>query len=185
MLFNLVLSRFFSLTLIYFVFFLSTAEVNLELSRPLKVNPTLIKLEQAKAYLQKVLPNYMWESSSKTASAFSSPHSSPKKTPHRAFPSRLDPQHESSSPGKASKARNLSFHKVSLLTKQIVVVMETDDTPMRPSVSVSVSAMTACLVMKLGPRIDGKENTLLFLSLVHFSSKMLFFIYRYIFCSQD
>ncbi|XP_038147757.1 vacuolar protein sorting-associated protein 13B-like isoform X3 [Cyprinodon tularosa] len=130
------------------------AEVNLELSRPLKVNPTLIKLEQAKAYLQKVLPNYMWESSSKTASAFSSPHSSPKKTPHRAFPSRLDPQHESSSLGKASKARNLSFHKVSLHTKQIVVVMETDNTPMRPSVSVSVSAMTACLVMKLGPRID-------------------------------
>uniref|UniRef100_A0A3Q2QZ54 Vacuolar protein sorting 13 homolog B n=1 Tax=Fundulus heteroclitus TaxID=8078 RepID=A0A3Q2QZ54_FUNHE len=130
------------------------AELHLELSRPLKISPTLVKLEQTKAYLQKVLPHYTWESSSKTPSAFSTPHSSPKKKPHRAFPSRVDPHHEASGQGKASRARALSFHKVSLHTAQIVVVMETEACPMRPSVTASVSAMTACLTMKSGPRID-------------------------------
>ncbi|MEQ2312487.1 hypothetical protein AMECASPLE_031532 [Ameca splendens] len=127
----------------------------MEMSRPLKVSPTLGKLEQAKAYLQKVLPNYTWESYSKTPSAFSTPHSSPKKTPHRAFPPHLDPHHEAPALGKASRTRALSFHKVSLHTAQIVVVMETEACPMRPSITVSVSAMIACLTMRSGPRIDG------------------------------
>uniref|UniRef100_A0A3Q2QXD0 Vacuolar protein sorting 13 homolog B n=1 Tax=Fundulus heteroclitus TaxID=8078 RepID=A0A3Q2QXD0_FUNHE len=137
------------------------AELHLELSRPLKISPTLVKLEQTKAYLQKVLPHYTWESSSKTPSAFSTPHSSPKKKPHRAFPSRVDPHHEASGQGKASRARALSFHKVSLHTAQIVVVMETEACPMRPSVTASVSAMTACLTMKSGPRIDVESASLL------------------------
>lgn len=141
----------------------STAELNLELSRPLKVSPTLIKLEQAKAYLQKVLPSYTWESSSKTPSAFSTPLSSPKKTPQRAFPPRTDRRYEASALGKASTARALSFHKVSLHTTQIVIVMETEACPLRPSVTVLLSAMTACLNMKSGPRIDGKYNTSIFL----------------------
>ncbi|XP_027872491.1 vacuolar protein sorting-associated protein 13B isoform X1 [Xiphophorus couchianus] len=130
------------------------AELNVELCRPLKISPTLMKMEQAKAYLQKVLPNYTWESSSKTPSAFSTPHSSPKKSEQRAFPPRLDPHHEASALGRASPATSLTFHKVSLHTAQIVVVMETEACPMKPSVTVSVSAMTSCLTMKTGPRID-------------------------------
>ncbi|MEQ2230735.1 hypothetical protein ILYODFUR_032384 [Ilyodon furcidens] len=100
----------------------------MEMSRPLKISPTLGKLEQAKAYLQKVLPNYTWES--------------------------YNPHHEAPALGKASRTRALSFHKVSLHTAQIVVVMETEACPMRPSITVSVSAMIACLTMRSGPRID-------------------------------
>ncbi|XP_031724466.1 LOW QUALITY PROTEIN: vacuolar protein sorting-associated protein 13B, partial [Anarrhichthys ocellatus] len=131
------------------------AELNVELSRPLKVNPTLAKLEQAKAYLKKVLPNHTWDVSGKPMSAPSTPHSSPTKTP-RAFPSRSEPHHQASAPGKASSvgALALSFHKVSLHTAQIVVVMETEAHPMRPSVTVTVSAMTGSLNMKSGPRIE-------------------------------
>ncbi|XP_008290334.1 vacuolar protein sorting-associated protein 13B [Stegastes partitus] len=132
------------------------AELNIELSRPLKINPTLAKLEQAKAYLKMVLPNQTWDPSSKPPSASSTPHSSPAKTLHRGFSPRSDPHHQASSVGKASSVRAmaLSFHKVSLHTAQIVVVMETEAHPMKPSMTVSVSAMTGNLNMKSGPRIE-------------------------------
>ncbi|XP_026149609.1 vacuolar protein sorting-associated protein 13B isoform X3 [Mastacembelus armatus] len=132
------------------------AELNVELSRPLKISPTLAKLEQAKAYLKKVLPNSAWHTSSKPPSAFSTPHSSPTKTLHRSFPPRSDPHHQGSGLEKTSTfgALALSFHKVSLQTAQIVVAMETEAHPMRPSVTLSVSAMTGSLNLKLGPRIE-------------------------------
>ncbi|XP_078109919.1 intermembrane lipid transfer protein VPS13B isoform X4 [Sander vitreus] len=132
------------------------AEVNVELWRPLKINPTLAKLEQAKAYLEKVLPNTTRDTSSKPPSASSTPHSSPTKTLPRPFPSRSEPHHQASALGKASSvgALALSFQKVSLHTAQIVVVMETEAHPMRPSVTVAVSAMTGSLNVKSGPRIE-------------------------------
>ncbi|XP_024861021.1 vacuolar protein sorting-associated protein 13B isoform X2 [Kryptolebias marmoratus] len=132
------------------------AELNIDLSRPLKINPTLAKLEQAKAYLQKVLPAYTMDTSSKPPSASSTPQSSPKKTPHRGYPPRSDPHHEASARSKGSSVQTLalSFHKVSLHTAQIVVVMETEAHPMRPSITVSISAMTGSLSMKSGPKIE-------------------------------
>uniref|UniRef100_UPI0037E89457 intermembrane lipid transfer protein VPS13B-like isoform X1 n=1 Tax=Semicossyphus pulcher TaxID=241346 RepID=UPI0037E89457 len=132
------------------------AELNVELSRPLKIHPTLAKLEQSKAYLKKVLPDHTWDISSKTSTASFSPHSSPTKTLPRSYPSNSDPHHQASALDKASSIRALalSFHKVSLHTAQIVVVMETEAHPMRPSVTVTVSAMTGSLNMKSGPRME-------------------------------
>ncbi|XP_029308457.1 vacuolar protein sorting-associated protein 13B isoform X3 [Cottoperca gobio] len=130
------------------------AELNVELARPLKINPTLAKMEQAKAYLEKVLPNYKWDTSSKPPSASSSPHCSPTKTLPKPFQARSEPQYQASALGKASSTLALSFHKVSLHTAQIVVVMETEAHPMRPSVTVTASALTGSLNMKSGPRIE-------------------------------
>ncbi|XP_071061898.1 LOW QUALITY PROTEIN: intermembrane lipid transfer protein VPS13B [Pseudochaenichthys georgianus] len=127
------------------------AELNVELARPLKINPTLAKLEQAKAYLMKVLPNHTWGTSSNPPSASPSPYSSPAKPLPRPPPAHS----EASALGKDSvRALALSFHKVSLHTAQIVVVMETEAHPMRPSVTAAVSAMTGSLNMKSGPRIE-------------------------------
>ncbi|XP_028983860.1 intermembrane lipid transfer protein VPS13B-like isoform X3 [Betta splendens] len=132
------------------------AELNIELSRPLKINPTLAKLEQAKSYLKKVLPHYTWCTSSKPTSASSTPHSSPSKAVPRPFPPRSDHHHQVSAVGRSTgyKSMALTFHKVSLHTAQIVVVMETEAHPLRPSVTVSVSDMTGSLSMKSGPRIE-------------------------------
>ncbi|KAM9851512.1 intermembrane lipid transfer protein VPS13B [Aulostomus maculatus] len=130
------------------------AELNLELSRPLKINPTLVKLEQAKDYLKKVLPSHTWDTFSKPASTSSTPHSSPAKMPPRAFPPHLEPHHQGLGKASSIKTLALSFHKVSLHTAQIVVVMETEAHPMRPSLTLSVSAMTGSLIMKSGPRIE-------------------------------
>ncbi|XP_047455657.1 vacuolar protein sorting-associated protein 13B-like isoform X2 [Mugil cephalus] len=132
------------------------AELNVELSRPLKISATLAKLEQAKGYLKKVLPNHTWDSSSKPPPAPYTPHSSPMKMRHRTFPPRSDPHHQATSPGEASGVGGLalSFHRVLLNTAQILVVMETEAHPMRPSMTVSVSAMMGSLNMKSGPRVE-------------------------------
>ncbi|KAJ8013405.1 hypothetical protein DPEC_G00052920 [Dallia pectoralis] len=104
------------------------AELSVEFSRPLKVNPTLAKLEQAKAYLMKVLPEHSWDSA---------PHSPP---------SRRSP---------LDSLRSLApFQKVSLSTTQIVVVMETESHPARPSLTWLVSAMKGSVNMKTGPKLD-------------------------------
>lgn len=145
-----------------FVFF--AAELNVELSRPLKINPTLAKLEQAKAYLEKVLPNHSWDTASQPKS-MSSPSSTPKHSPTKAFSRigtpRLDPHHQqASAAGKAAsfKAPSLPFHKVSLQTAQMVVVMETEAHPVKPSVTFLVSAMTGSLNVKSGPRKEGQSQ---------------------------
>lgn len=137
---------------------LSAAELNVELSRPLRISPTLAKLEQAKAYLKKVMPTQKGDTSSKQTSASTTPYSSPTKTPYRAFGPRSEPLHQFSSLGNASslKALATSFHKVSLHTAQIVVVMETEAHPLKPSMTVSVSAMTGSLHMKSGLRMEGE-----------------------------
>uniref|UniRef100_A0A3Q3JG19 Vacuolar protein sorting 13 homolog B n=1 Tax=Monopterus albus TaxID=43700 RepID=A0A3Q3JG19_MONAL len=139
------------------------AELNVELSRPLKINPTLAKLEQAKAYLKKVLPDHTWHTSSKPASASPTPHTSPMKTMHRPFPSRFDPHHQHSALGKTNSvgALALSFHKVSLHTAQIVVVMEMEAHPKRPSVTLSMSGMTGSLKIKSGPRKEVQAASVL------------------------
>ncbi|XP_030225865.1 vacuolar protein sorting-associated protein 13B isoform X5 [Gadus morhua] len=145
------------------------AELNLELSRPLKVSPTLAKLEQAKAYMTRVLPNF-WAtegsvkapcSSSLSSSSSPSPLSSPTKSTRA--PSRTPSTARSARHQQASAAGTVSsvlrapvvpFHKVSLRTGQIVVAMETESHAMKPSVTVSVSAMTASLNMKPGSRME-------------------------------
>nr|XP_061789029.1 intermembrane lipid transfer protein VPS13B-like [Nerophis lumbriciformis] len=120
------------------------AELNLQFSRPLKITPTLVKLEQTKAYLKKILPNHTRNTAT--------PHSSPVKLPSRAF----SPPHQSQGLSKASSidALALSFHKVSVQTTQIVVVLETEAHPMKPSVTVSVSSLMGNLNLKLGPSIE-------------------------------
>ncbi|XP_024917375.1 vacuolar protein sorting-associated protein 13B isoform X2 [Cynoglossus semilaevis] len=132
------------------------AELNLELSRPLKISPTLAKLEQAKAYVQKVLPDHVWDSSSKPSSTSCSPYSLPTKSMPRSLHTRSDPHGQSSRMGLTSNVQVLAsyFHRISLHTAQIVINMETEAHPMKPSVTVSVSAMTGSLTIKPWPRTE-------------------------------
>lgn len=130
----------------------------MEVSRPLKINPTLAKLEQVKAYLKKVFPNHAGDTSSKPPSASSTPLSSPTKAFPRASLSRRDTHVQASSLDKFSSlgALPLTFHKVSLQTAQIVMVMETGAHPFRPSMTLSLSSMMANLNVKLGLRAEGE-----------------------------
>lgn len=139
-----------------FVLLISTAELTGQLSRPLKVSLTLTKLEQTKAYLKKVLSIQKWDTTAKSASAASSSHSSPTKTP-QAFIPRSDPLHQGSSLALTSSIKTLarSFHRVSVHTTQMVVTMETEGHALKPSLTVSLSALTGCLQVKTAPRTEG------------------------------
>eukprot|EP00066_Takifugu_rubripes_P014325 XP_011603591.1 PREDICTED: LOW QUALITY PROTEIN: vacuolar protein sorting-associated protein 13B [Takifugu rubripes] len=131
-------------------------ELNVEVSRPLKINPTLAKLEQIKAYLKKVFPNHAEDCSSKPPSVSSTPLSSPTKAFPRASLCRTDPHGQASSLDKSGSlgALPLTFHRVSLQTAQIVMVMETGAHPFRPSVTLALSSMMANLNVKSGLRAE-------------------------------
>lgn len=130
----------------------------MEVSRPLKINPTLAKLEQAKAYLEKVLPNHAGDKSSKPPPVSSTPQSSPTKAFPRGSLPRADTHGQASSLGQSSSlgALPLTFHRVSLQSAQIVVVMETEGHPARPSMTLSLSSMMANLNVKSGLRAEGE-----------------------------
>ncbi|XP_042565146.1 LOW QUALITY PROTEIN: vacuolar protein sorting-associated protein 13B [Clupea harengus] len=124
------------------------AELNVELSRPLKINPTLAKLEQAKAFLRKVFPE---AGDRLDPGRAPSAQSSPGKP---ASPRASAPSSPSRTWGHAGPLQALQpFHKVSLSTVQIVVAMETDTHPSRPSLTVSVSGMKGSLIMRHGPKL--------------------------------
>ncbi|XP_028837760.1 vacuolar protein sorting-associated protein 13B isoform X2 [Denticeps clupeoides] len=118
------------------------AELSVELSRPLKVNPTLAKLEQAKAFLSKIFPDDLGRASSP-----------PPASPRRPCPPRTS-VHPTTRPWTPLQAFT-PFHKVSLHTAQIVVVMETEAHPARPSLTASVSGMTGSLSVRHGPKPSG------------------------------
>ncbi|XP_034029740.1 LOW QUALITY PROTEIN: vacuolar protein sorting-associated protein 13B-like [Thalassophryne amazonica] len=133
------------------------AELSSELSRPLKINPTLAKLEQVKAYMKKILPNHTWDASCNASSTSTSSQSSPTKMASRSVPPQSDRHHQVSA--LTSKACDLtglamSFSKVTLQTTQIVVVMETEAHLMKPSVTVSVSGMRGHLCLKSRQKMD-------------------------------
>lgn len=130
----------------------------MEVSRPLKINPTLAKLEQIKAYLKKVFPNHAEDCFSKPPSVSSTPLSSPTKAFPRASLCRTDPHGQASSLDKSGSlgALPLTFQKVSLQTAQIVMVMETGAHPFRPSMTLALSSMMANLNVKSGLRAEGK-----------------------------
>ncbi|XP_072317743.1 intermembrane lipid transfer protein VPS13B-like isoform X2 [Eucyclogobius newberryi] len=132
------------------------AELNVEFSRPLKIKPTLAKLEQAKSYLKKVYPSHILDTSTtKPPTTSSSPHSSPSKT--RTCTPRSDTHHQA--PLGSFGALGVTFHKVSLHSSQIVIVMETEAHPYKPSVALSVSEMKGCLNIKSGPRVEDPAQT--------------------------
>ncbi|KAJ8288378.1 hypothetical protein COCON_G00010370 [Conger conger] len=131
------------------------AELNVELSRPLKVNPTLAKLEQTKVFLSKIFP----EAESEADPASSTPQSSPSRgtspwtPPHTESSAQVSTSQRAPGWGNNPLAALAPFHKVSLRTAQIVVVLETEAHPARPSLTVSVSGLTGSLVMRAGPKL--------------------------------
>ncbi|XP_076844429.1 intermembrane lipid transfer protein VPS13B [Brachyhypopomus gauderio] len=128
------------------------AELKVALCRPLKVNPTLAKVDQAKSFWRKIFP----ESSHICGASPWAPQTSPRKTsspPHSSKPS--SPTATSPSlPARVADALQVlaPFHKISLQAVEMVVVMEIESHPARPSLTLSVSSVTGSLSMKTGQK---------------------------------
>ncbi|XP_041104665.1 vacuolar protein sorting-associated protein 13B-like isoform X3 [Polyodon spathula] len=131
------------------------AELNVELARPLKMNPTLVKLEQMKHFLKKIIPD---------CDSDLSQHSSTDSIPSQEISttelsSKVEGSHQDQAivvqeiPGQDDVWRAMSFFQnIFVHTSQIVVVMETEPHPSRPCLVMSVSSLTSSLNIKTGPK---------------------------------
>ncbi|XP_051575064.1 intermembrane lipid transfer protein VPS13B-like isoform X3 [Myxocyprinus asiaticus] len=103
--------------------FLSGPELRVDISRPLRVSPTLAKIEQAKSFWRRIFPEG---------------------DPQPRTPAGSTHCHD----GHAPLQTVLPFHKIALRTVQMVVAMEMESHTMRPSLTLSVSGMTGALTLK-------------------------------------
>ncbi|XP_072425871.1 intermembrane lipid transfer protein VPS13B-like isoform X3 [Chiloscyllium punctatum] len=132
------------------------AEVHLELSRPWKVNLSLVKLDQATKFLKSILPRYGSEITSKAAV---SPETVYRK--EEMFTSVSGAKIE---PGSVAETgvdqgsiwKMVSFfQKFSIHTAQVVVAMETVPHPDKPCILASLSSLKGILNIKTGPKSTG------------------------------
>ncbi|XP_062915876.1 intermembrane lipid transfer protein VPS13B-like isoform X2 [Mobula hypostoma] len=132
------------------------AEVHLELSRPWKVNLSLVKLDQVTNFVKRILPRYNHEITSKAAV-------SPKRVYNKdeMFTSTFGVKNEPGSfteraicQGSNWKAMSF-FQKFSIHTVQIVAVMEMLPHPRKPSILTSLSSLEGALNIRVGPKPTG------------------------------
>ncbi|XP_038664545.1 vacuolar protein sorting-associated protein 13B-like isoform X2 [Scyliorhinus canicula] len=132
------------------------AEVHLELSRPWKVNLSLVKLDQATNFLKRILPRYGSEITSKAAVSPETVYSK-----EEMFTSACGMRNEAGlftdgAAGQGSIWKTVSFfQRFSILTAQIVVVMETVPHPDRPAILTCLSSLKGSLDIKAGPKPTG------------------------------
>ncbi|XP_067305536.1 intermembrane lipid transfer protein VPS13B [Pseudorasbora parva] len=110
--------------------FLSGPELKVDISRPLRVSPTLAKIEQAKVFWKKLFPESEGESQAWTPAGSAHPCSEAPPTADRLLRSLQTP---------------LPFHKMALRSVQMVLSVEMES---QASLTLSVSAMTGTLVLK-------------------------------------
>ncbi|XP_067217864.1 intermembrane lipid transfer protein VPS13B-like isoform X4 [Chanodichthys erythropterus] len=113
--------------------FLSGPELKVDISRPLRVSPTLAKIEQAKDFWKRLLPEKEGESRPRTSAGSAHHGSDAPPTADQLLRSLQTP---------------IPFHKMALRTVQMVVSVEMESHAARPSLTLSVSAMTGALVLK-------------------------------------
>ncbi|XP_060679858.1 intermembrane lipid transfer protein VPS13B-like isoform X1 [Hemiscyllium ocellatum] len=129
------------------------AEVHLELSRPWKVNLSLVKLDQATKFLKSILPRYGSEITSKAAV---SPGTVYRK--EEMFTSvsgaKIEPgSFAETGVDQGSIWKMVSFfQKFSIHTAQVVVAMETVPHPDKPCILASLSSVKGILNIKTGPK---------------------------------
>ncbi len=123
---------------------LSVSELKVDISRPVRVSPTLAKLEQAKVFWKRLFPEREGEALPRT-------------------PAGSAPRCSEAPPTADQLLRSLQslvpFHKISLRTVQMVVSVEMEAHAARPSLTLSVSAMTGALTLKNAARPAGASPT--------------------------
>ncbi|XP_048452187.1 intermembrane lipid transfer protein VPS13B-like [Rhincodon typus] len=131
-------------------------EVNLELSRPWKVNLSLVKLDQATKFFKSVLPRYGSEITSKAAVSPETVYSKEEMLTS-ASGVRIEPgsfTERTMDQGNIWKMMSF-FQKFSIHTAQVVVAMEAVPHPDKPCILASLSSLKGILNIKAGPKSTG------------------------------
>lgn len=112
--------------------FLTGPELKVDISRPLRVSPTLAKIEQAKDFWKRIFPEREMDRSP-SGSTQCCDGDAPLQTPELLL---------------GSLQTVVPFHKISLRTVQMAAALEMESHAARPSLTLSVSGATAALTLK-------------------------------------
>ncbi|XP_068789045.1 intermembrane lipid transfer protein VPS13B isoform X3 [Struthio camelus] len=137
------------------------ADINVDISKPLKANLSFVKLDQINQFLKKIVNTDDYESSKETAkSAGIAANEDVTSTSKRSSTRDLLPAVHASGAQNVSVQENLwralsCFQKISVHTVQMVVSMETVPHPSKPCLLVSLSNLSGSLNIKSGHKTTG------------------------------
>lgn len=147
----------------FFLQFLPTADINVDISKPLKANLSFVRLDQINQFLKKIITTNDDEPRKESApSAGVIPDEDVILITKHPSTKDLLPAVHTNAAQKASVQENLwralsCFQKISIHTVQMVVSMETIPHPSKPCMLVSLSNLSGSLNIKSGHKTAGKS----------------------------
>lgn len=147
----------------FFLQFSPTADVNVDVSKPLKANLSFVRLDQINQFLKKIIARNDDEPRKETApSAGIIPAEDVTSITKHLSTKDLLPAAHTNTAQKASVQENLwralsCFQKIAIHTVQMVVSMETIPHPNKPCLLVSLSNLSGSLNIKSGHKTAGKS----------------------------
>lgn len=147
-------------SIIFLPFFNSIADINLDISKPLKANLSFTKLDQINHFLKKIRSVHSKETST-PSDTVSNKDEFPASKCYRGKLSKSKVHGEGAQkiPFQENLWRTIScFQKVSVHTTQIVVSMETVPHPSKPCLLASLSTLRGSLNVRAAPKIPGKSQ---------------------------
>ncbi|XP_053101128.1 intermembrane lipid transfer protein VPS13B isoform X3 [Hemicordylus capensis] len=140
------------------------ADINVDISKPLKANFSFVKLDQIKQFLQKIRRKSDYDTQEENVSAADSLSKKDDTLTSQCYKSRVSFSEDYSDGGqKISTQENLWMgisccQKISVHTTQMVVSVETRPDPRKPCLLVSVSNLSGNLNVKANAKTKGIIN---------------------------
>uniref|UniRef100_A0A670KB47 Vacuolar protein sorting 13 homolog B n=1 Tax=Podarcis muralis TaxID=64176 RepID=A0A670KB47_PODMU len=139
------------------------AEINVDISKPLKANLSFVKLDQIKQFLKKIRSKSDDETQEENASATDSLPKKDETLTSQCYKSQISDSEDHGDGGQKASQENLwmgiSFcQKVSIHTTQIVISMETRPDPRKPCLLTSLSNLSGNLSVKASSKSKGIIN---------------------------
>nr|XP_013797400.1 PREDICTED: vacuolar protein sorting-associated protein 13B isoform X8 [Apteryx mantelli mantelli] len=153
------------------------ADVNVDVSKPLKANLSFVKLDQINQFLKKIVNTNDYEPSKEAANsagiiANQDVASTTKHSSTRDLLPAADASGAQNTPVQENLWRALScFQKISIHTVQMVVSMETIPHPSKPCLLVSLSNLSGSLNIKSGHKTAGIHGSSFVLDIKDFLLK--------------
>lgn len=142
--------------------FCPAADVNLDISKPLKVNFSFVKLDQVKQFMEKIKSKSDYETQEKSASVADSLPKKGDTSTSQCYKGKIsDLEDHGDRVQKSSPQENLwrdisCCQKISVHTTQMVVSMEPHPNPSKPCLLASLSNLSGHLNVKANSKSKGK-----------------------------
>ncbi|XP_066482661.1 intermembrane lipid transfer protein VPS13B isoform X2 [Tiliqua scincoides] len=140
------------------------ADINVDISKPLKANFSFVKLDQIKEFLRKIRSKSGHETQEENVSAAESPSKKNDTLTSQCYKSRISDSEDSTDGGQKASAQESLWkgisccQKISVHTTQMVVSVETCPDPNKPCLLASFSNISGNLNVKASSKTKGIIN---------------------------